>query len=380
MSDRVEQSVDGVTTRYVLDSVSPLTQVLQDGSNSYLYGMERISQVQAGNPEYFLTDGLGSVRQLVDEVGSVSLSMSYQPYGETLNSSGDSSSSYGFSGEWTDQSGLEYLRARYYNLASGGFITKDVWDGDFNTPMSYNEWLYVLANPINYTDPTGFYLCENFDCDGDDDFKWQGELKKQDKLFSLVFRGSGINGTWTKSDWEYYCKNRNSLFFSPQQWKIKPDSEIGWDLFALHSGRLASHYSLNEKTKFVRDFALLFAGISSKGHWLPQAISSYKGPAVRMSNPKSDRSFVYYKNTGLASEYLDVDVAQNQSHHYAGLFYLGYFAGPEIGWLAGVVREIGDKNPGDALLGDQAALDAYYFRYYSGDLKNISNYITRLSE
>jgi hypothetical protein len=49
-----------------------LTQVLDDGDNSYLYGVGRISQVNTGN-EYFLGDALGSVRQLTNASGAVTL-------------------------------------------------------------------------------------------------------------------------------------------------------------------------------------------------------------------------------------------------------------------------------------------------------------------
>jgi hypothetical protein len=42
-----------------------------------------------------------------------------------------------------------------YAPASGRFNTKDSWQGDYNRPMSYNAWLYVYANPINYIDPSG---------------------------------------------------------------------------------------------------------------------------------------------------------------------------------------------------------------------------------
>ncbi|HUI87288.1 MAG TPA: amidase domain-containing protein [Anaerolineales bacterium] len=50
---------------------------------------------------------------------------------------------------------LIYLRSRMYDPASGRFLTKDSWQGDDTTPMSYNAWLYVDANPINLTDPSG---------------------------------------------------------------------------------------------------------------------------------------------------------------------------------------------------------------------------------
>lgn len=48
-----------------------------------------------------------------------------------------------------------YLRARYYNVASGRFQSRDTWGGDANSPMSMNRWNYVEGNPVNQVDPTG---------------------------------------------------------------------------------------------------------------------------------------------------------------------------------------------------------------------------------
>jgi hypothetical protein len=45
-----------------LDLNSGLTQVLTDGTNTY--GLGRISQQSGNDPEYFLGDALGSVRQV----------------------------------------------------------------------------------------------------------------------------------------------------------------------------------------------------------------------------------------------------------------------------------------------------------------------------
>jgi len=147
--------VGGITTNYVLDSNSALTQVLQDGTNTYLYGLDRISQTDGATTEYFLTDGLGSVRQLVNSAGNVTLAKSYQPYGAEVSSSGSGSSSYGFSGEMIDPTGLTYLRARYYASDTGRFISRDTWGGNYNQPLSLNRWNYVEGNPINRTDPSG---------------------------------------------------------------------------------------------------------------------------------------------------------------------------------------------------------------------------------
>jgi hypothetical protein len=62
----LQQTVNSVTTQYTLDLNAGLTQVLQDGTNTYLYGVSRIAQYDASSPQYFLGDALGSVRQLVD--------------------------------------------------------------------------------------------------------------------------------------------------------------------------------------------------------------------------------------------------------------------------------------------------------------------------
>ncbi len=154
--DRLQQTVGITTTRYVLDPAAGLTQVLSDGTNTYLYGNGRVAQYQA-SMQYFGADGLGSVRQIFDATGQVVGSSRYDPYGNLLNQSGVGTSPYGFAGEWTDGTGLTHLRARYYSAAQGRFTTRDRWPGDDRQPMSYNLWAYAYANPSNATDPSGLF-------------------------------------------------------------------------------------------------------------------------------------------------------------------------------------------------------------------------------
>jgi hypothetical protein len=47
------------------------------------------------------------------------------------------------------------LRARYYQPKQGAFLQRDPWRGNAFRPTSYNPWLYVFDNPINYLDPFG---------------------------------------------------------------------------------------------------------------------------------------------------------------------------------------------------------------------------------
>ncbi len=154
LSDRISQTVGVTQTRYTLDPAAGLTQVLSDGTATYLYGLGRIAQQQT-NMQYFGADGLASVRQMYNSSGQIVANHRYDPFGNTISQSGVGTSNYGFTGEWTDATGLEYLRARYYAPTQGRFTTRDVWEGDPNAPMSYNAWNYVYANPVNRIDPTG---------------------------------------------------------------------------------------------------------------------------------------------------------------------------------------------------------------------------------
>jgi uncharacterized protein RhaS with RHS repeats len=93
VSARVPQVTGGITTTYTLDLNAGLTQVLADSSaNTYLYGNGRIAQFAGTTPQYFLADHLGSVRQLTNASGAVTLARSYQPYGSMLSSAGTGAS------------------------------------------------------------------------------------------------------------------------------------------------------------------------------------------------------------------------------------------------------------------------------------------------
>ncbi|NBD36216.1 MAG: hypothetical protein GVY30_09490, partial [Chloroflexi bacterium] len=50
----------------------------------------------------------------------------------------------------------QYLRARWYDVATGRFTSRDPWEGDYERPQSLNGWVYVEGNPIRYIDPTGY--------------------------------------------------------------------------------------------------------------------------------------------------------------------------------------------------------------------------------
>lgn len=88
LGDRLSETANSQTTHYTMDLNAGLTQVLQDGTNTYQYGLDRIAQYSANGPEYYLADALGSVRQMVDANGNVTMGRMYKPYGGVLSSTG----------------------------------------------------------------------------------------------------------------------------------------------------------------------------------------------------------------------------------------------------------------------------------------------------
>jgi hypothetical protein len=71
-------------TTYTQDLVAPLSQVLSDGTSTYLYGHNRLAAVDAsGTRTWALSDALGSVRLSLDDTGTplVASDLAYSPFG-----------------------------------------------------------------------------------------------------------------------------------------------------------------------------------------------------------------------------------------------------------------------------------------------------------
>ena len=145
--DRLAQTVNGVTTDYVLDPVG-LAQVLAATTNGQTtFYIPGLAQQTASGWEYFAPDRLGSVRQMVDPAGTVLLAQSYAPFGNVLERSGTDSSAFGYTGEQMDPAGLVYLRARYYQPSTGRFLTADSIIPDPLSSQGWNRYVYVENRP-----------------------------------------------------------------------------------------------------------------------------------------------------------------------------------------------------------------------------------------
>ncbi len=90
--------------------------------------------------------------------GEVVASSTYHLYGSTKETTDTTGNSYAYNGEARDVTGLDYLRARYYDSQAGTFLTEDSYPGELTTPLTQNGYAYVSNNPVNYTDPSGHFF------------------------------------------------------------------------------------------------------------------------------------------------------------------------------------------------------------------------------
>jgi RHS repeat-associated protein len=165
--NRIAKTVGSVTTKYLVDTNNPTgyAQVVEEISSGnvrrvYTFGDSLISQNQliGGNwvPSFYGYDGHGSVRYLTDSGGAVTDTYTYDAFGILIHSTGSTPNNYLYAGEQRDPDlGLDYLRARYLNPATGRFFTTDSYEGNNDDPFSLHKYLYVNANPVNNIDPTG---------------------------------------------------------------------------------------------------------------------------------------------------------------------------------------------------------------------------------
>jgi RHS repeat-associated protein len=175
--NRVARSVNGVTTRYLIDTNNPTgyAQVIDEirdnqVSRTYTYGHSLISQRQLINSQRLVSfcghDGHAGVRMLTDLTGATTDTYTYDAFGNLIAATGNTPNERLYAGEQFDANiGFYYLRARYLNPSSGRFWTADSYEGNSYDPAFLHKYLYVGADPANKVDG-GFNLKCNFEISG----------------------------------------------------------------------------------------------------------------------------------------------------------------------------------------------------------------------
>ena len=175
--ERIDSNGDAVvdstkTTEYHNDNQNHTgySQVLEERvsengvstkTTTYTIGLDLISQFDQQNGNLvFLTDGHGSTRAVSDSNAQILQQYNYDAYGNALGfDAAEALTKYLYSGEqFNPVSGLQYLRARWYNPQTGTFNRLDPFSGDKQNPLSFHKYAYAHMNPVMGTDPSGNFL------------------------------------------------------------------------------------------------------------------------------------------------------------------------------------------------------------------------------
>jgi RHS repeat-associated protein len=150
---RMSKTVNSVFTSYAWDDSGSLPLLLRDGTDAYVYGPDEtpIERISGTTPTWLHADQIGSVRVITDSSGLVSGTYSYDAYGRQTGHTGTATTPMQFVGQYTDaETGLIYLRARYYDPTTGSFTGRDPVQGG-----SATDYDYVDGDPINNSDLDG---------------------------------------------------------------------------------------------------------------------------------------------------------------------------------------------------------------------------------
>lgn len=155
---RVKKVAGAVTTIFVYNTLGQLVAEY-DNTNQ---------QPTSTGTTYITADTLGSPRLLTNAQAAVRVRHDYAPFGEELTPQFGGRSSQQqylvddlrqkFTGKERDsETGLDYFGARYYHSAMGRFTGADplMAGGVTIEPQSWNRYVYVTNNPLNYIDPDG---------------------------------------------------------------------------------------------------------------------------------------------------------------------------------------------------------------------------------
>ena len=153
------KEVDGITTVFHYDfNGNIIAESDLDGNfnTEYLYnGKGRVALVDVASSEmfYFLNDRLGTPQMLTDASNTVVWEGLYKPFGEAdVNPNSSVVNNFRFPGQYYDQeTGLHYNYHRYYDPATGRYLTPD----PIGLDGGINLFVYARLNPVNLIDPLG---------------------------------------------------------------------------------------------------------------------------------------------------------------------------------------------------------------------------------
>jgi len=155
---RVKATVGGVTTVYIGNIYE------RDNGTTvrkyYYAGTVRVALRTGGQTYYLLNDHLTSTAITTNASGARLTELRYYAYGGTRYDAGGQMTIYRYTGQRVETgTGLYDYGARWYDPAIGRFLAPDSIVPNPGDSQSLNRYMYVLDNPLKYSDPSGHAAC-----------------------------------------------------------------------------------------------------------------------------------------------------------------------------------------------------------------------------
>lgn len=158
---RSDEGYRAKVTNYLYDRQHVILETDAAGQTivQYVRGVNYIARVDGGGKaSYYLYNAHGDVVQTVSSAGEVENQYDYDIFGNPTLTLEQYAQSIRYAGEFYDpETGLYYLRARYYNPYTGRFVSEDSYWGEDVNPLSLNLYTYCYNDPIQFIDPTGHW-------------------------------------------------------------------------------------------------------------------------------------------------------------------------------------------------------------------------------
>ena len=161
---RVQKTVNGVATKYTLHGKNVVHMTSGTDELHFFYDAQNRPAVVVYNgvPYAYVKSLQGDIVAILDENGNTVVSYGYDAWGAPLWCTGELAETLGMVQPFRyrgyvfdEETGLYYLRSRYYNPGWGRFVNADaeiaveakLWDAKL--------FLYCANNPVRYTDDGG---------------------------------------------------------------------------------------------------------------------------------------------------------------------------------------------------------------------------------